>query len=218
MLLFGSRASGLAGEASDFDVLALVPEGIDPGRRRAARERLQAEFPTLRLDLVIGSERALLSSLRYEPARPFWLENAIPLWGRKPVVERYPPLAKGALLSYLNRIEAEIGVARAEDDDRMRCRICADALEHLVQLEHALAGSYNNGAVRQTLADLMGHDLFRALRSEEQPFDPGQWPRLLRISRNRLRAIRQRVSALPENESDLLWREQWREGEPAEAT
>src|SRR5687768_12742312 len=65
VILFGSRASGLADEASDCDLLALVSDGLDRAQRRAIENQMQAEFPSLHLDLVIGSERALLAGLPY---------------------------------------------------------------------------------------------------------------------------------------------------------
>ena len=101
IILFGSRASGLADDFSDCDLMVLVPDDLDQVQRRAIEKQLHAEFPALHLDLVIGSERALLAGLRYEPARAFWLENGIVLWGRKPLVPNYPSLAKGAVLSHL---------------------------------------------------------------------------------------------------------------------
>src|SRR5262245_32866684 len=79
ILLFGSRASGLADDFSDYDLMVLVPDGLDQAQRRSLGKQLQAEFPALHLDLVISSERALLAGLRYEPARVFWLENGIVL-------------------------------------------------------------------------------------------------------------------------------------------
>jgi len=166
IILFGSQASGSADDFSDYDLIVLVPGGIDPTRRRAIQQQLQAEFPSLHLDLVIGSERALLASLPYEPTRRFWLENGIVLWGRKPTVENYPQLAKGALLSHLNIIESEIGVAHAAEDDHTRGRVCVDALEHLLQIEHALIGDYRDTNIRQALTDLVGAS-FCALRATQ---------------------------------------------------
>lgn len=208
VLLFGSHASGLADDFSDYDLLVLVPNGVEPARRKGVEEQLRAEFPSFRLDLVIGSERGLLASLRYEPTRPFWLENGIALWGRRPAVENHPPLARGALLSHLNLVEAELGVARTAEDDHACCRIGLDALEHLVQIEHALAGDYRNESIRQTLTHLIGDESYHSVR------DSAMCRRILRVAQNKLRTLRQRVSAMPENESDYLWRERWQRREP----
>ena len=218
VILFGSRASGLADDFSDYDLIVLLPNGLDSAKRRAVADQLRAEFPAFHLDLVFGSRRSLLASLRYEPARRFWLENGLALWGRKPVVKRYPPLAKGALLSHLNLVEAEMGVAQAEDTAHARGRVCADALEHLLQIEFALAGDYRNESVQQTLAQLIGRDFLRALRDPAQPIAAAESRRLFRITREKLRTLKAQVQAMPENELDRVWREQWRKHEPTKAT
>ncbi len=217
VILFGSQASHLADDFSDYDLIVLVPDGLDPIQRRAVEQQLRSDFPSLRLDFVFGSERSLLASLPYEPARRFWLENGIALWGSKPIVENYPPLARGALLSHLNIIESEIGVARTAEDDHTRCRVCADALEHLLQIEHALAGDYRNETVRQVIAGLIGPAFLRALRDPARPIAAVDRRHLFRATRDKLRALRQRISAMPENESDRVWRVHWQEYEPAEA-
>jgi len=217
IILFGSQASLLADDFSDYDLIVLLSDGLDPIQRRTVEQQLRADFPSPRLDLVFGSGRSLLASLPYEPARRFWLENGIALWGRKPIVKNYPPLARGALLSHLNIIESEIGVARAAEDDHTRCRVCADALEHLLQIEHALAGDYRNESVRQAIADLIGDDFLRAVRDPAQPIAAADGRRLFRVTRDKLRALRRRITGMPENESDRVWRVQWQEYEPAEA-
>jgi predicted nucleotidyltransferase len=217
IILFGSQASGSADDFSDYDLIVLVPGGIDRTQRQAIQRQLQAEFPAPHLDLVIGSERALLASLPYEPMRRFWLENGIALWGHKPVVKSYPQLAKGALLSHLNIIRSEIGVAHAAEDDHTRCRVCVDALEHLLQIEYALAGDYRDTNIRQALTDLIGGEFLRATRDPDQPIAPAMTRRLFRTTRDKLRTLRQRVAAMPENDSDRAWRAQWGQREPSTA-
>jgi predicted nucleotidyltransferase len=217
IILFGSQASGSADDFSDYDLIVLVPGGIDPTQRRAIQQQLQVEFPSLHLDLVIGSERALLASLPYEPTRRFWLENGIALWGRKPTVETYPQLAKGALLSHLNIIESEIGVAHTAEGDHTRGRVGVDALEHLLQIEHVLSGDYRDASLRQALANLAGRELMQAVRDPEQPIDPAMIRRLFRLTRDKLRTLRRKVAAMPENDSDRAWREQWGRREPTKA-
>jgi predicted nucleotidyltransferase len=218
ILLFGSRASGLADDFSDYDLMVLVPDGLDQAQRRSIGKQLQAEFPSLHLDLIISSERVLLAGLRYEPARAFWLENGISLWGRKPLVLNYPSLARGALLSHLNIIEAEIGVASAAEDEHDRSRVGVEALERSLQIEHALAGDYRNESVRRAVEDMVGSDFIRSVRDPQQPIDPAARRHLFRVTRNKLRALRRRVTRMPENESDRLWREQWHQHESAKTT
>lgn len=218
IILFGSRASGLADDFSDCDLLVLVPDGLDQAQRRALEKQLKAEFSPIHLDLVISSERALLTGLRYEPARAFWLENGIVLWGRRPFVHNYPALAKGAVLSHLNIIESEIGVAQAAENEHDRSRVCLEALEHSVQMEHALDGDYRNESVRRAVTEMVGPDLLRSVRDPQQPVDATARRRLFRVTRNKLRALRQRVDRMPENESDHLWRAQWQKHEPAKTT
>jgi len=218
ILLFGSRASGLADNFSDCDLMVLVPTDVNRDQRRAIEKELQIEFPALQLDLVIGSEQAVLAGLRYEPARAFWLENGIVLWGRRPLVPNYPSLAKGAILSHLNIIEAEMGVASAAEAERDRSRVGMDALEHSVQIEHALDGNYRNESVRRAVEEMVGPDFLRAVRDPQQPIDPAARRRLFRVTRNKLRALRRRVNRMPENESDRVWREQWGRHESAKAT
>lgn len=217
IILFGSRASGLADDFSDCDLLVILPNDLDRDQRHAIEKQLQAEFPSLSLDLVIGSEDAFWAGLPYEPRQAFWLENGIMLWGRRPLIPNYPSLAKGAILSHLNIIESEIGVALAAENERDRSRVCLDALEHGIQIEHALDKNYRNESVRQAVTEMVGPDFLRAARDPQQPIDPAARRRLFRVTRNKLRALRRRVNRMPENESDRLWREQWHKHEPAKA-
>ncbi len=84
IIFFGSRVAGTADAFSDYDVLVLLPGGLDLDERIRVQEEMQAAFPKVDLDLLIGSERWLLGGLRVEAYYRFWLENGIATFGRIP--------------------------------------------------------------------------------------------------------------------------------------
>jgi hypothetical protein len=137
---------------SDYDVLVLLPSGLEGERRRAIEEELKRGFPSIKLDLVFGSERELLAGLPYEPYWRFWLESGVVTWGERPPVKEYPPLAKGALDSHLNIIKSQIDLAKVLNDPNQSARCCLSALKLLLLVEEALKNEYNSHKVKKALA------------------------------------------------------------------
>ena len=68
------------------------------------------------------------------------------------------------------------------------------------------------------MANFVGRDLLRAVRDPTKPIAPADSRHLFRVTREKLRTLKEQVQAMPENESDRVWREQWRKHEPTKAT
>jgi predicted nucleotidyltransferase len=51
IIFFGSRVAGLADAFSDYDVLVLLPEGLEEDERERVKKEIQATFPKIKLDL-----------------------------------------------------------------------------------------------------------------------------------------------------------------------
>lgn len=165
IIFFGSRVVGVADAFSDYDVLVLLPEGLESDERKRVKNKVQAAFPRVKLDLVFGSERGLCGNLRVEAHYRFWLENGIATFGRVPRVDRYPPLYKDALDSRLNIIGSEIKVVEAWSRNlQQEANGYLGILKHLVLIEHALDGDYSSQSVWTDVEKLVHPELIRALR------------------------------------------------------
>jgi len=218
ILLFGSTASGHTDSTSDYDLLILTPEALKQEWRDNLKRQLRAEFGSLNLDLIFSSEWAFIASLPYEPARRFWLENAVLLWGRWPLVESYPPLAKGALLSHLEMIAAEIDLGALEEAEADQARVGLDALEHLLHIKLALDNDYRNWAVWAAMEKLLGVEVIQTIRTMSDQITSSTVKRLYALLRRLRPQLIERVNRMPESITDQAWKASWQEHESAETT
>lgn len=209
IIFFGSQATGLADRFSDYDVMVLLPNGLERERRRAVEKKMRKEFPSLKLDLVFGSERSLLHSLSYEPYHRFWLESGIVTWGKKPAVREYPPLAKGAMDSRMNVIKSQIELAKVLDDRRQIAQSYLSVLKMLLLIEKALRNEYNSRVVRDELEDLVGKKLIEGIRDPHSQLEQRDIRKLFEMALTRYHLVKGLVDGMRENESDRKWREQW---------
>lgn len=190
IIFFGSRVAGVADAFSDYDVPVLLPEGLETDKRKRVKSEMQAAFPQVNLDMIIGSERWLLGSLRVEAHCRFWLENGIATHGHVPRLERYPPLYKDALDSRLNIIGSEIKVVEAWSRNvHQEASGYLRILKHLVLIEHALEKDYSNRSVWEEVEALLDKDLIRMLR------DPRAARRIRRPMLQRVRRVMRRKFA-----------------------
>jgi predicted nucleotidyltransferase len=217
ILLFGSAASGHTDQVSDYDLLIITYTPLEREQRHQITSQVREEFSRLKLDLIFSSEAALIASLPYEPARRFWLENAVLLWGRWPVVESYPPLAKSALLSHLNIIAAEIDFALLEEAQADQARLGLDALEHLLHLKLALDSDYRNQAVWEAMEILLSAEAIRIIRLTPEKVTPAIINGLDTALRHLQAQLMERIKALPESTADQVWKDSWQEDEAAKA-
>ncbi len=183
VIFFGSRVAGVSDAFSDYDVLVLLPEGLELDERQRIKKEIQVTFPKVNLDMIIGSERWLLGSLRVEAHYRFWLENGIATYGHVPRVKRYPPLYKDALDSRLNIIGSEIKVIEAWSRNlHQEAGGYLRILKHLVLIEHALEKDYSNRSVWADVERLLGIDLIRVLH-DPRATRRIRRPMLLRVRR-----------------------------------
>lgn len=209
IIFFGSRIAGLADEFSDYDVLVLLPEGLEETERERVKKEMQAAFPKIKLDLLFGSERWLRSRMTYEPFYRFWLKESVTTFGKPPSIKRFPPLATGAMKSYLGIVEAEIALAGAIEDRRAAGQIGLNALEILVEIDHAYKYDYSTRTVKLAMKTLVGDDLVARIRNPKRRLAEQDLRKLLRTTRAKYRAVRATLDAMPENISDRRWRSQW---------
>lgn len=217
ILLFGSAASGHTDSVSDRDLLIITNGHLDREQCNQIKSQLREEFVWLKLDLIFSSEEAFIASLPYEPARRFWLENAVLLWGRWPVVESYPPLARSALLSHLNIIAAEIDFGVLEEAHPDQARLGLDALEHLLHIKLALDSDYRNQAVWEAMEALLSADAIRIIRVMPEKVTPSIINRLYTALWQLQSQLIESVNAMPESTSDQGWKAFWQEDEAAQA-
>ena len=208
IIFFGSRVAGAADAFSDYDVLVLLPEGLEMDERKHVKEEMQAAFPDITLDLLFGSERWLRARLPYEPYYRFWLKDSLTTWG-KTNIKRFPPLATGAMKSYLGILKAEIDLAAALENCRGGSRVGIEALELLVQIDRGFKRDYSERSVKQALNDLVGADLIARVRNPQRRLVEKDRRVLLRVARAKYRAVKALLDALPENSADRRWRRQW---------
>ncbi len=196
IIFFGSRVAGIADAFSDYDVLVVLPEGLELDERTRVKQEIQAAFPEVRLDLLFGSERWLIGNLRVEAHYRFWLENAIATYGRVPEVKRYPPLYKDALDSRLNILGSESKVFEASSRNlHEEANGYLSILKHLILIEHALEHDYSNCSIWTDIESLLGADLVRALR-DPRATRRIRRPMLLQVRRamrSKFREVRRRV-------------------------
>jgi predicted nucleotidyltransferase len=198
IIFFGSRVAGTFDAFSDYDVLVLLPEGLEEDERKRVRNQVQATFPKIKLDLLFASERWLLGNLRVEADYRFWLENAIATYGHVPKVKRYPPLYKDALDSRLNIIQAEIKVIEAWSRHlHQKAQGYLGILKHLVLIEHALKKDYRNDSVWTEIAGLLEPDLILTLRDPcaTRCVRRPMLSKVRRITLAKFREVRRRVLA-----------------------
>ena len=218
ILLFGSVASGQADSASDHDLLILTNSPVERERKNQVKSQLSKEFDQLKLDLIINSESALVASLPYEPSRRFWLENAQLLFGHWPVISSYPALARGALLSHLNIIAAEIDLGSSEESLIDQARVGLDALEHLLHIKLALVDEYHNQAVRDEIEALLSVDALRTIRLKPAKITASMTSHLYATLEQLHAQLMESVNALPENKIDQMWIASWRESDESTKT
>lgn len=208
IIFFGSRVAGTFDAFSDYDVMVVLPDGLEQEARVRVKRKVQAAFPNVKLDLVFGSERWLRAHLPYEPFYRFWLKNSLTTWG-KMNIQRFPPLATGAMKSYIEILKAEIDLAAVVDDRRAAGRIGIEALELLVQIDQAFKHNYSVRAVKEIVSALVGADLERRVRNPHQKLNEQDRDILVRIARRKYRAVKAALEAVPENISDRRWRKKW---------
>jgi predicted nucleotidyltransferase len=157
IIFFGSRVAGCADEFSDYDVMVLLPNGLEEDARDQVKRAMRAAFPKIKLDLVFGSARALLASLRVEAHYRFWLANGIATFGQIPTIKHFPPLYKDALDSRLNVIGSEIKVVEAWSRNlHQEARGYLRILKQLVLIEHALKHDYSNRSLNADVEKMLG--------------------------------------------------------------
>ena len=208
ILFFGSRVSGGSDRFSDYDVLVLLPRGLDLQERKRIKQEIQTAFLDIKLDIVLGSERWLRARLPYEPFYRFWLKNSVATWGETRI-KRFPPLAVGAMKSYLGILESEIDLAAALEDRRMGSRISIDTLELLVQIDQAFKRDYSVESVKRIMNELVGVNLISRTRDPKSKLTENDRRTLVRIARTRYRAVKALLETMPENASDRRWRRRW---------
>jgi predicted nucleotidyltransferase len=208
IIFFGSRVAGVADTFSDYDVLVLLPDGLEEDERRRVKREMQTAFPGVKLDMVLGSERWLRARMPYEPFYRFWLKESVVTWGKGPNIKRFPPLATGAMKSYLGIVGAEIDFAAAVEDRRVGSRIGLNALEMLLEIDHAFKHNYSTRAVRQAMGTLVGSDLVARVRNPKSKLAEKDQRALLRMARAKYRAVKAMLEAMPENSADRRWRKQ----------
>ena len=165
VVFFGSRVAGVADAFSDYDVMVLLPEGLDSDERQRVKQEIQSVFPEICLDMIFGSKRWLLSSLAVEAYYRFWLENSVATFGQVPKPQQYPRLYKDAIDSRLNIIRSEIKVVEAWSRNlHQEANGYLRILKHLVLIEHALQGNYSTPSIWNELTCLLGSDLISILR------------------------------------------------------
>ncbi len=196
IIFFGSRIAGTADAYSDYDILVLLPEGLEETERARVKKEMQTAFPKVSLDLVFGSERALLANLRVEAYYRFWLENGVATFGHVPKVKRYPSLYKDALDSRLNVIGSEIKVVEAWSRNlHQEARGYLRILKQLVLIEHALKKDYSDPSIWADVEGLLGSDILslvrdpRAVRRVRRPM----LAHVRRTMRRKFNAVRQQV-------------------------
>lgn len=209
IIFFGSRIAGTADAYSDYDVLVLLPEGLEETERARVKKEMQAAFPKIKLDLLFGSERWLRARMTYEPFYRFWLKESVTAWGKGPNINRFPPLSTSAMKSYLGIVGSEIDLAAAVENCHGGTRIALDALEMLLEIEQSFKYSYSTRLVREAMSVLVGSDLMTRIRNPKSRLLERERRAILRITRAKYRAVRAALDAMPENISDRRWRNQW---------
>jgi predicted nucleotidyltransferase len=208
IIFFGSRVAGVDDAFSDYDVMVVLPNGLEQEERMRVKKKLQAEFPNVKLDLLFGSERWLRAHLPYEPFYRFWLKNSLTTWGEMHI-KRFPPLATGAMKSYIEILKAEIDLATVFDDRRAASRLGIEALELLVQIDQAFKHDYSIRSVKGIVNALVGADLARRIRDPHQTVNKQDRDIVVRVARYKYRAVKSMLETMPENISDRRWRKKW---------
>ena len=196
IIFFGSRVAGCADEFSDYDVMVLLPDGLEEDARDQVKRAMRAAFPKIKLDLVFGSERALVASLRVEAHYRFWLANGIATFGQVPTIKRFPPLYKDALDSRLNIIGSEIKVVEAWSRNlHQEARGYLRVLKQLVLIEHALKHDYSNRSLNADIEKMLGDQMIRILRDPRAPRSMRRpmLARVRRITRQKFNLVRRQV-------------------------
>ncbi len=169
IIFFGSRVAGTSDAFSDYDVLVLLPEGLDENGRETIKQKMKSAFPDVTVDLVIGSERWLRANLRREEHLRFWLENGVITYGNLTQIKRYPPLYKDVLATKLDLIMARFLLAQGWSrtlyfEARQYLRI----LKQLMLIEFALRKNYRTEALWDAMREQIHPDLLMILRDSSQ--------------------------------------------------
>ena len=204
VVFFGSRVAGFADAFSDYDVLVLLPDGLELDERKQIKQEIQSLFQDIKLDLLFGSERWLRSRLPFEPYYRFWRKESYTTYG-KVSIKRFPPLATGAMKSYLGILKAEIDLAEAVDR-RRGSRIALDALELLIEIDQGFKSDYSVRSTKETLNRLVGMNLIGKIRNPKSRLKEQDLRFLLRVARSKYRATKAMLEMLPETSSDRRWR------------
>lgn len=208
IIFFGSRVAGVADAFSDYDVLVVMPEGLEEDERNQVKQEIQKQFPTIKLDVLFGSERWLRARLPYEPYYRFWLKNSLTTWG-KVNIKRLPPLAVGAMQSYSGILKAEIEMAAVIENCRRASRIGINAVELLFEIEQGLKSDYDLRSVRRGMSELLGEDLIERIRDPHRRLTEKDRRRLVRLARAKFRAVAATLARTPQTSSDRRWSRKW---------
>jgi predicted nucleotidyltransferase len=208
IIFFGSRVAGVADAFSDYDVMVVMPDGLDMDERKRVKQELQSSFPNAKLDLVFGSERRLRSSLPYYPFYRFWLKDSVATWG-KINIKRFPPLSVGAMKSYLGILKAEIELADALEDRHRGSRVGIEALELLTEIELGFKRDYSTRAVKQAVTEFVGSDLVLRIRDPHSRLTEKDRQLLVHRARKKYRLVKAMLETMRQTSSDRRWRKKW---------
>lgn len=204
LAFYGSRAAGLGGRHSDYDVMLFLSGGLDWNERYEAAEEIGRRFG-VKLEVNVASPRSVEWHYRLFPDFRFLLRDAI-IFGDDRVVNGHtnlPPVAKEGLWDSV--IESEVYQETAEEyrDDPTWCaEWYFRALRKVVIVESVIEGQYGQQRFRQSLIDLLGAPLARKMNRPSARFSPRQIALLEQVTRGKIAEIKRRVASLAENESD----------------
>lgn len=207
LTLYGSRISPTADALSDYDIMVIAETTHERSESRRI-ERELGECLGIKVHLTVLSEKGFKILAITEPHLKFWLNGAVILtegWELGPL----PPTAKWGYKEALYMAEGYIDVG-TEEHDPFSATCYLTALKLILMVEHALNLDYNYENVRREMERLVGSNLIQAVRKDRtspKGVRKEQLKKLKRVVLKRLRAARERLEMIGENESDLRWKE-----------
>ena len=200
LVLYGSQVRGDADKLSDYDILLILPEKTI--ETDEVKQKLEGKFH-IKLHLAIYSESGYRNAALSEPYIRFWLSEGLIFDEGGITHSPLPPVPKIAYEEWLSTARTYVRIARGSETRRGKYYLTA--LEILGLISFSLKLTYDYGAVRKRIADLLGTDLILRIRSGGR-ITRSKEKLLEKSCKNEISAISSMLGLMGYNEADLFWK------------
>jgi len=198
---FGSQVAGEPDEQSDYDVLLVLPEGLEWHERWRAAGELGQQFG-VRLDVTATSPRAVRFHASLYPWFNLWMREAVVFGDTSVLNGDIPPVAKQGYEDSLRDVEIWLEDVDTDMTLSEQAHILYRALRQTLIVEASITDQTSHARLKQRLIELLGPDWVARWRQPRRRVTRSQVERLTHVVQQTLAQVRAQVETMSPNDSD----------------